>query len=122
MYLKSVEKSGKGNQEEGNTHLNTLWILQAFLQYTQHMLRLQIHDEIRRTCEHPERRFAKTGIVILSHGEGLSLESVPRPAAIHGVVGKIGDSVDGFSPDDDSGFMEEGVQEEAFYCGEGLRR
>lgn len=92
---------------KGTTYLGALCVLQTLLQNSYDRICLQIHDQVGRSCKHPERSFSETRIGVLSHGECLYLESMPRSTAFHGVVGEIGDGIDGFPPDDDRGFMEE---------------
>lgn len=47
---------------------------------------------------------------------------MPRAAARHGLVGQVGDGVDGFAADHRHGFMKEGVEEDALEGGDRLRR
>jgi len=102
------------------THLDALSILQTVLKHPENCIRLEIHDKVRATGEDTERAVARARICSFTHGEGLSLQCVPRPTALHRVVGQVAYSVDGFSADRVDLFVQEGMQEEALNGGKRL--
>lgn len=82
---------------------------------------MQVHDEVRTAGEDAASGLASVDIGVVGHSKHLLLQCVPRAAALHGVVGEIGDGVDRFVADDRRGFMEERVEKYALEGGDGVR-
>ena len=99
------------------THLDAKRILQSPLKDGENGVGLQIDDEIRTTCKHPERALAQisTGRHARirwwslsvpfpytgggSDGEDDDLKSMPRPAPLHALIREITHGIDSLVPD-----------------------
>ncbi len=107
---------------KNETHFDALSVLQTVLEHPENRIRLEIHDKVGATRKDAERAVAGTGVCSFAHRKGLSLQCVPRPAALHRVVGQVAYCVDRFPTDRVDLLVQEGVEEDALNGGESLRR
>ena len=66
---------------------------------------LEVDDEVDAAAKDAEGGLAGEDVAAVGHAEGLGLEGVPGAAAGHGLVGEVGDGVDGLAADDGGRLM-----------------